>query len=123
MLFRSRIRFLLGTGGKITVLPDLEPALRFSVLAHEVAHELLHRTERREETTQTVRETEAEAVAYVVSRAAGLHCGTRSADYIQLYSGDQNVLSESLEHIQKTATFILTELETPAVREEVAHVA
>ncbi len=101
----------------------MEPALRFSVLAHEFAHELLHRTERRKETTKTVRETEAEAVAYVVSRAAGLDCGTHSADYIQLYAGDKDCLLESLEHIQKTATFILAGLETRAIRDEVAHVA
>ena len=110
-------------GGKITVLPHLEPALRFSVLAHELGHERLGHAERRKETTRTIRETEAEAVAFVVCRAAGLDVGTQSSDYIQLYSGDQDVLSESLSHIQKTATFILTELETATVREEVAHVA
>ena len=53
-------------------------------------------------------------------RAAGLDTGTRSSDYIQLCSGDQDVLTESLEHIQKTASIILTELETAKVPEKVS---
>ncbi len=115
----------LGTsaGGKITVLPDLHPAERFAVLAHELAHEILHCTERRAETTRTIRETEAEAVAFAVCRAAGLDTGTRSSDYIQLYSGYQDVLMDSLEHIQKTASMILGELETVKVPEDVSRAA
>ena len=104
----------LGTseGGKITVLPGLGPAETFSVLTHELAHELLHRTERRAETNKKVRETEAEAVAYVVCRAAGLDCSTRSSDYIQLYCGSKDTLQESLDHIQRVASTIIAELET-----------
>ena len=102
----------LSEGGKITVVPTLGPAETFSVLAHEAAHELLHRTARRKETTKTVRETEAEAVAYVVCRASGLDCSTRCSDYIQLYQGDRETLQESLDHIQRVSSAILTELET-----------
>ena len=98
-------------GGEITVLPGLDPAEEFSVLVHELAHELLHRDERRKETTKTIRETEAEAVAFVVSTAVGLDCSTRSSDYIQLYSGDREVLSQSLDHIQRATTRILSALE------------
>ena len=76
----------MSEGGKITVLPDLEPAERVAVLAHELVHELLHRTERGAEVAKTIRETEAEAVAFAVCRAAGLETGTRSSDYIQLHS-------------------------------------
>lgn len=98
-------------GGKVTVLPQLEDAEKFGVLVHELAHELLHRGDRRQETTKTIRETEAEAVAYVVSRAVGLDCSTKSSDYIQLWSGDVEVLMQSLELVRDVSTNIITELE------------
>lgn len=99
-------------GGKITVREGLTPAEEFAVLAHELAHELLHRTERRKETTRKVRELEAEAVAFVVSRAVGLDGISRSADYIQLYSGDKEMLIASLDHIQRVSADIIDALET-----------
>jgi len=101
----------LSQGGKITLREGMAPADEFSVMAHELAHELLHRTERRKETTRKVRELEAEAVAYVVTRAAGLDGIHRSADYIQLYSGDKELLLESLDHIQRVASEIIDGLE------------
>lgn len=111
----------MSAGGSITVVPGLEAAEEFSVLAHELGHELLHRDERRKETTQTVRETEAEAVAYVVCQAVGLDCSTRSSDYIQLYNGDTETLAKSLEHIQRASTRILSALEAiPAEPEQEA---
>lgn len=97
----------LSSGGHIYVTPGLSDAETFSVLAHELAHELIHKGERRHETTPTVRETEAEAVAFVVSEAAGLNSTERSSDYISLYRGDPEVLSESLKFIQKTAGYII----------------
>lgn len=94
--------------GRIVVHPDMSEAETFAVLVHEASHELLHqKTGRRQETTRTVRETEAEAVAHVVCRAVGMNGTTRSSDYIQLYSGDTKTLSQSLDHIQKTAAAIL----------------
>ncbi len=97
----------MSSGGKITVLPNLEPAEEFSVLAHEVAHELLHQGMRRTETAHRVRETEAEAVAFVVASAIGLDTNTASADYIQLHRGDKETLAESLARVQQTAMKIL----------------
>ena len=94
-------------GGKITLLPDQAPAEEFATLAHEVAHELMHRDERRASTSKRSRETEAEAVAFVVCQAIGLETGSAAQDYIQLYEGDAKLLSESLQHIQQTATRIL----------------
>ncbi len=94
-------------GGKITLLPGQSPAEEFATLAHELAHEILHRDERRAHTTKRVRETEAEAVAFVVCQAIGLETGSAAQDYIQLYEGDAKLLTESLEHIQQTATRIL----------------
>ena len=99
----------LGTssGGKITLLPGQSPAGEFVTLAHELAHELMHRTERRSSTSKCVRETEAEAVAFVVSHAIGLETTSAAKDYIELYSGDVDLLTESLELIQQTANSIL----------------
>jgi hypothetical protein len=92
--------------GKITLLPGQCPAEEFATLTHEVAHSLLHQQERRAETTKRVRETEAEAVAFVVCEAIGLKANN-SADYIQLYSGDKETLTESLEHVQRASAEIL----------------
>ena len=97
----------LSHGGKITLLSGMKPAEEFSTLVHEIAHEMLHRGDRRTLTTKQVRETEAEAVAFVVCKASGLETGTASADYIQLWHGDANLLRESLEAVQQTAAVIL----------------
>ena len=97
----------LSHGGKITLLSGMKPAEEFSTLVHEIAHEMLHRGNRRTLTTKKVRETEAEAVAFVVGKAIGLETGTASADYIQLWHGDANLLREGLEAVQQTAAVIL----------------
>jgi len=98
--------------GKIILRPDLPTAERFAVLVHELAHELLHQQNaRKHDTTKTVRETEAEAVAHVVCRASGMECTTRCSDYIQLYRGNTNALSESLDLIQKTAAQIIRQID------------
>jgi hypothetical protein len=97
----------LSHGGKISLLSGMQPAEEFSTLAHEIAHEMLHRGDRRTLTTKQVRETEAEAVAFVVCQSVGLQTGTTSADYIQLWHGDANLLRESLEAVQQTAAVIL----------------
>jgi antirestriction protein ArdC len=92
--------------GKIVLLPGQIPAEEFATLAHETAHALMHGQERRTETTKRVRETEAEAVAFVVCEAIGLRA-QGSADYIHLYSGDNETLAESLEHVQRASSEIL----------------
>jgi antirestriction protein ArdC len=97
----------MSSGGKITLLPSLDAAEMFSVLAHEVAHELLHKGDRRTSTTTTVRETEAEAVAFIMSSAVGLDVNSACSDYIALYQGDKATLMESLGLIQQTASQIL----------------
>jgi hypothetical protein len=104
----------LSRKGEIVIRPDLEPARTLITLVHEYAHELLHDMERRKSTTKTTRETEAEAVAHVVCRALGLDSIEQSADYIQLYCGDQEVLSQSLACIQKTAAAILDGIQKEA---------
>jgi len=98
------------SGGKITLLPGQSPAEEFATLAHEVAHEMMHRDERRNSTSKRIRETEAEAVAFVVCSAIGLETGSAAQDYIGLYGGDAELLSESLEYVQRTSTQILNAL-------------
>jgi antirestriction protein ArdC len=99
-------------GGSILIREGLPPAEEFSVLVHELAHELLHKNEGEERSTRTIRETEAEAVAYIVGQAIGLQQGTASSDYIQLYDGNADTLTQSLERIRRTATLIIREIET-----------
>lgn len=94
-------------GGRIALLPGQSPAQELATLIHETGHELLHRGNRRATTTRTVRELEAEAVAFVVGQAVGLQMGTTSADYITLYNGNAEMLTESLEAIQRASAAIL----------------
>lgn len=98
---------------KIVLVPNLSPAVEFSTLAHELGHHLLHFGSRRAETTKKIRETEAEAVAFVVSTAIGLEATRSASDYISLYSGDKNLLYESLEHIQHASAEIITAITPP----------
>jgi hypothetical protein len=97
-------------GGRIVLLPGQSKAETFATLVHEVGHELLHRSERRTLTTKTVRETEAESIAFIVSRAVGLNTGSASADYISLYHGNTELLTESLAVIQQASATILDAL-------------
>jgi hypothetical protein len=101
------------SAGKIELMPGMESAMEFSVLAHEVGHLLLHFDERRRETTKRVRETEAEAVAFVVCQAIGLEATRSSSEYISLYTGDKDLLTESLEHIQRASAEIIAAITAP----------
>jgi antirestriction protein ArdC len=111
--------------GEIAIAEGLPEVERFAVLAHELAHEWMHDEEQRKCLAKTVRETEAEAVSYVVCRAFGLDCSTRSSDYIQMYRGDAATLTESLDRIQKTATRMIESLSQASASpaEEERHVA
>ena len=107
----------LSKKGTIVIAPGLEPAKRLLTLVHEASHERLHAdSERRTETTKTIRETEAEAVAHVVCRALGLDSLEHCADYIQLYNGDAEVFTKSMDHIHKTAAQILEGIKAHAAR-------
>jgi hypothetical protein len=107
----------VSSGGKITLLPGLLAAEEFATLVHEVAHELLHRGDRRLETTKQIRETEAEAVAFAVCESLGLETGSASADYIQLWHGDAQLLTASLGVVQRTSAIILGALSLTEKRE------
>jgi antirestriction protein ArdC len=97
-------------GGRIALLPGQSPAEEFSTLVHELAHELLHRGDRREQTSRKIRETEAEATAFTVCHAIGLETGSAASDYIQVWNGDKETLTNSLTHIQKAASQMLAAL-------------
>ena len=97
-------------GGRIALLPGQTKPEEFMALVHETAHEAIHKSSRRTTITKTVRETEAEAVAFVVSKAIGLKSQT-SADYISLYHGNAELLMESLEIVQQTASVILAAIQ------------
>ena len=103
----------LSTKGKVIIDEVLPANDRFAVLAHELAHELLHQGCSRP-ASKVVRETEAEAVAFVVCESVGLDTSSRSKDYIQLYNGDSEILSRSLDAIGKVASSIIEELTKPA---------
>lgn len=94
-------------GGRIALLPGQSAAEEFSTLAHELAHELLHRGDRRANTTKRIRETEAEATAFAVCSSVGLETGSAASDYIQLWNGDAQLLTESLGYIRQAASQII----------------
>lgn len=96
----------VSTGGAIKVVDLLADAEQFGVLVHEWAHEQLHQRDMENRPPKTVRETEAESVAFAVAHALGLDTGTDSSVYIQLYNGDKEMLTASIERIQKTACTI-----------------
>jgi N-terminal domain of anti-restriction factor ArdC len=101
------------SAGKIILLPGMAPAEEFHVLTHEVAHSRLHFSARRAEATKRIRETEAEAVAFVVGQAIGLQTNSASCDYVKLYNGDKETLTQSLQHIQQVSTEILSGITPP----------
>jgi hypothetical protein len=89
-------------GGRISIRPRLEPAYEFSVIVHELLHRGVDCP-----ASKTVRETVAEAVAFVVCEAIGLESGTAASDYIQLFDGETETLTASLDRIQKVAAEIV----------------
>lgn len=100
----------MSTKGKILVATDLSAPERFAVLVHELAHEELHNSTTRKGTTKKSRETEAEAVACIVAQAIGLDAKQSASDYIQLYAGDVETLTASLDAIQREACSIIERL-------------
>jgi hypothetical protein len=98
------------SGGRIMLLPGQSEAEEFATLAHELARELLHRGDRRSTTSRRIRETEAEATAFVVCHAIGLETGSAAPDYIQVWNGDAQILTESLGYVRQAASLMLTAL-------------
>jgi N-terminal domain of anti-restriction factor ArdC len=91
--------------GVIRLLPDMEAGETISVFVRELAVQMLYETQRRSFVTRDVLLREAKAVAFVVGEA--LAFDTEPAENIQLYRGNQNLLAESLEVVQRTASVIL----------------
>ena len=99
--------FGVSKGGKVVLQEGLDPAQEFTTLVHELAHEILHHGAGRAGSTKESRELEAEAVAYVVAQAVGLDTARASTDYIKLYHGDAQQLTQSLEAVRKASGVIL----------------
>jgi len=97
-------------GGKIRLLPDLQPPEELSVLTHALAQEMLHHRKDGDRFSEKAVETQAQAVAYVVGRAVGLETNSVAADYTHLYNGDKETLTESLSVIHETSLKILDRL-------------
>jgi len=53
-----------------------------------------------------------------VGKAVGLDTGLASSDYIQLYHGNAELLAESLEIVQRTASVILTAIQPESASQE-----
>lgn len=102
-------------GGCIKLLNGKTDAEQVAVLTHELAHEILHKQNRKETGGKDRRELEAEAVAFIVGNAIGLNMSTASADYIRLYNGNAEALTESLDGISKAAKVILGAVTAKAV--------
>jgi len=64
----------------------------------------------REVAVQFTRELEAEAVAFVVGTGTGIDTAASSRDYIHLYGGDRESLTQALDRIQRAASLILRAL-------------
>jgi len=97
-------------GGKIHLLPDLQPSEELSVLAHALAQEMLRHRKDGDRFSAKAVETQAQAVAYVVGRAVGLETNSVAADYTRLYNGDKETLKESLSVIHETSSKIMDRL-------------
>jgi N-terminal domain of anti-restriction factor ArdC len=91
--------------GVVRLLPDMEATETVLVLARELAVQMLYETHRRSFVTRDVLLREAKAVAFVVGHALGLE--QEPAEKIHLYRGNLNLLAESLEVVQRTASVIL----------------
>jgi hypothetical protein len=91
--------------GNIRLIPDMEVEETVSVLIRELALQMLYETQRRSFVTRDVLLREAKAVAFVVSNALDLETG--SAEDIQLYHSNLQLLAESLEVVQRTSAAIL----------------
>ena len=102
----------VSAGGRIEILTGLQPAVEFTTLVHEFAHELLHRGADRP-TSRKTRELEAEAIAFVVGTSTGIDTSASSRDYIHLYGGDRESLTQALDRIQRAASMILRALTAP----------
>lgn len=96
--------------GTIILNSSLDNASKFSVLCHEMTHESMHWDENLP-LTKDCKELEAEAVAFIVSKYAGLESNQSHSDYIKLYHGDRDALEQSMSRIFIAARAIMIGLE------------
>lgn len=78
----------VSTGGKVTLLEDMDKATETQVLLHELAHERLHQADVVELDRET-KEVEAETVAYLVCQQLGIE--TKSEGYVANWADSSDV--------------------------------
>lgn len=108
---------------KIVIKEGMSESQTVKTAVHELAHAILHNKENNEEGTQKDRHTkevEAESVAYTVCQHFGIDTSDYSFSYIAGWSSGKeiNELKQSLETIQKTASELISSIESkiPEIR-------
>lgn len=108
---------------KIVIKEGMSESQTVKTAVHELAHAILHNKENNEEGAQKDRHTkevEAESVAYTVCQHFGIDTSDYSFSYIAGWSSGKeiNELKQSLETIQKTASELISSIESkiPEIR-------
>ncbi|NLD45773.1 MAG: ImmA/IrrE family metallo-endopeptidase, partial [Clostridiaceae bacterium] len=98
----------------IAVKTGMSEAQTIKTCLHEIAHSILHTNSNDEKKDSRTREVEAESIAFVVSNHFGIDTSNYSFGYIAAWSSDKELkeLKSSLDTIQKTASKLITEIET-----------
>jgi hypothetical protein len=109
-------------GLTIWVRPDLRPAERLGVLAHEIAHVKLHfrRKQRgqtllvdepKQPTSRDLKELEAELTAFLLLQFCGIDCSKSSAAYLNSWSASVSKIREHAERCFVVACSVLRDCE------------
>jgi len=105
-------------GSKIWIRPDLSPAERLAVLAHEIAHVKLHFhwtqrgkkafvDEARQVSSREGREVEAELTSFLLLEFSGVDSAEGTAAYLQSWKASAAMIHGCLERCLLVATGVL----------------
>ncbi len=108
------------TDHRIAIQEGMSQSQTVKTAIHEVAHAKLHDRERNQDTDavldkdRNTKEVEAESVAYTVCQHFGIDTSDYSFGYIAGWSSDRDMkeLKSSLDTIRKTASELITGIET-----------
>ena len=99
---------------RICIRSNLPQAQTVKTLIHEITHAVLHSADTSaDHESRQRREIEAESVAYIVSARFGIDASSYSFGYIASWAENRSteLLKESLDTIQKTASKLISLLE------------